>query len=99
MKTKRTIEEILDLETGRNINAGKLFEEDRGFIFNFREQLEIDIRKGNKRYVCLSCKQNLNMRGTRLSSKVIMHFLVIYVIVMYVNLKQTTSFLKRKLKE
>jgi len=47
MKTKRTIEEILDLETGRNINAGKLFEEDRGLYIQLLENnLKLILEKG-----------------------------------------------------
>jgi hypothetical protein len=64
METKRTIEEVLDVETGHFINAYQFFESDEKYIWEIRRRLE-DAIKGFKdpKLVCFYCKQLLKIKG------------------------------------
>jgi hypothetical protein len=63
----RTIESILDLETGNEILSSNFFKNENDYVFKFRGVLDIDIQTGKKRYVCYFCKQNVKLIGGRKS--------------------------------
>jgi competence CoiA-like predicted nuclease len=70
---KRTIESILDLKTGKIIEADIFFNQSKDIIFNLRLQLESDIQNERKRFVCIYCKQSIKIRG-KIGAKIVMHF-------------------------
>ena len=72
-KDKRTIESILDLETGNEIKAVDFFSQSIDKIFKYRYEIETHIRENKKRYVCYFCKQNIKIVGQR-NSKRILYF-------------------------
>lgn len=73
MKNSRTLESILDLHTGKFINAEIFFSKPIDEIFEFRYQLDKEFQENNKRHVCIVCKQYIKLRGFP-ESKKIFHF-------------------------
>lgn len=66
----RTIENILDLRTGKTINATDFFKKSEAEIFKFRTKLEEDIQNGIKTYVCSLCKQHLKISGRKIPTPI-----------------------------
>lgn len=71
--TKRTIESVLDFQTGKEIIASNVFSQSEDKIFNLREELEKAIQNDEPKYVCYFCKQKLKIRGGG-ETKKIFHF-------------------------
>lgn len=65
---KRTIETILNLETGELLEAQHEFrnaKQREDEIFKFRNELQTQFEKEIKTYVCIFCKQSVGIRGRR----------------------------------
>jgi competence CoiA-like predicted nuclease len=63
-KTKRTINEVLDCNTGECINVSEFFKKDPVDIFNYRSQLQKAIEGYEEPlYTCYYCKQKIRIRG------------------------------------
>lgn len=63
---QRTIETILNLTTGEQINVDDLFKDqhtNEGKIFQLRTQIEKDLQNNSVELVCLYCKQPVAIRG------------------------------------
>lgn len=73
MRNKRTIESILDLETGREVFASDFLNKPIDEIFKQRYEFESGIREKKSRFVCYYCKQAIKLRG-QANSKKILHF-------------------------
>ncbi len=71
--TKRTIEIVLDFQTGKKILSSDFFCQPEDKIFNLREELEIAIQNNKIKYICFFCKQKLKIRGGGQTKK-IFHF-------------------------
>lgn len=69
----RTIESVLDLRTGKEIQASDFFSKPIDEIFKLRYEFESGIREKKPRVVCFFCKQSIKIRG-RVDSKRILHF-------------------------
>ena len=73
IEQNRTIESVLDIQTGLEIMARDFFNKDINEIFNIRYDLETGIREKTPKYICFYCKQPIKIRGQR-DSKTIFHF-------------------------
>lgn len=68
MSTLRTIESVLDTETGLEVLADKFFNNSEKFIFEYRRRQEEAIQgHASAKYICYYCKQPLKIRGGRRS--------------------------------
>lgn len=77
MKHLRTIETILNLITGEQIEVNELFKDSRNNeseIFQLRAKIEEQIQTEKIEYVCLYCKQPVALRGRRNSHDLSKHF-------------------------
>lgn len=72
-KTIRTIESVLNLDTGNEISSEYFFSKAMDEIFRFRYELESAIRKKEYTHVCYFCRQPVKIRG-KVDSKRIFHF-------------------------
>lgn len=72
---KRTVNEVLNLETGEIIHADVFFNSSEQTIFDLRYKLEEAIQNQCPIYVCLFCKQIIKIRGGKTKNKsIIYHF-------------------------
>jgi len=72
LETQRTIETILDLETGALIETEELFSnsvEQEDKIFKLRTEIEEQIQTDKVRYVCVFCKKPVALRGRTNNNK------------------------------
>jgi len=67
------IEDILDLENGKLLNAAEILKNDEEYLFNLRMKLESDYQQQKKNYVCAFCYQYLKLRGGS-GTQQILHF-------------------------
>ena len=68
-QTQRTIEEILDVETGEIIFSEDFFKQDEAIIILARQALEISIQSDIPKYKCIFCEQNIKITGRRIFEK------------------------------
>jgi hypothetical protein len=67
-RERRTLAEVLDLETGEVILANDFFELPEDKIFSKRKELEIAIQgKSEPKFVCIYCKEHIKICGRPLS--------------------------------
>ncbi len=64
-QTQRTIEEVIDVETGEIVYAEEFFAQDEATIIRARAILEISIQSDIPKYKCLFCEQNIKISGRR----------------------------------
>jgi hypothetical protein len=63
-ETKRTIEEVFDMETGEIINSKEFFKKPESEIFHYRRLLESAIKGYTKpRFVCIYCHHLVKITG------------------------------------
>lgn len=70
---QRTIEKVLDIQTGSLISSDEFFSRPENEIFKIRYHLEEHIKNNTKYLVCPYCQQQLKIRGT-LQGKNVLHF-------------------------
>lgn len=66
MENTRTIQTILSLDTGEQLEVNELFKEQtkrEAEIFQLRTKIEIQIQTQEIEYVCIFCKQPIALRG------------------------------------
>ena len=64
--TKRTIDTVIDIETGSEINAGVFFSQPENLIFKARTELQKAIYLKKPKYVCKYCGQMVKISGQKL---------------------------------
>ena len=87
-ETKRTINEVLDKETGEVINSEDFFKKPESEIIQYRRRLaEAIAGYANQKFVCAFCGQLLNLSGkqTMLQDK------FLYLLIETKNKKDITS--------
>lgn len=64
-RIKRTIEEVLDLKTGENVQSSTFFQQSEDLIFAARRKQEIAIQNEHEtdKLVCYYCKQVIKIKG------------------------------------
>lgn len=78
-ETKRTIEEVLDLETGELIDADQFFRNPESLIINIRRRQEEAINGLNKpKFVCAYCHQLVKLSGKRTERGTVSFFAHLY---------------------
>lgn len=70
---KPTIESVLDIDNGKEINSSTFFSQSTNSIFEFRYLLEQAIQEDKPKFVCYFCKQKIKIRGGGETKKVF-HF-------------------------
>lgn len=65
MKNERIIKEVLNLQTGDQIDVEYLFSKNESDVFQLRSKIEEQIQKKAANYVCLFCKQPIAIRGRK----------------------------------
>ena len=63
-ETKRTIQEVFDIENGEIINSKEFFKNPEADIFKYRRRLELAIQGyARRKFVCLFCNQPVKLCG------------------------------------
>ena len=65
-QSQRTIEEVIDVETGEIVSAEDFFSQDEAIIIRARAILEISIQSDVPKYKCLFCEQSVKISGRRI---------------------------------
>lgn len=65
----RTIEEVIDVDSGEFILADEFFSQDDSSIINARNVLQLSIKSDMPKYKCPYCDQKVNICGRRVFSK------------------------------
>lgn len=79
MEVSRTVQEILNIKTGKKLYADDIFRNEKDErreieIFKLRTDIEKQIRKDDVEYVCFYCKQPVAVRGGKIRHNAIYHF-------------------------
>ena len=82
-KTKRTIDTVVDVETGKEIHAKDFFSQPESAIFKMRTELQKAIYLRHPKYICKYCGQMVKISG-RKTERGSQHSFHIFVIVMTV---------------
>ena len=64
-QTQRTIEEVIDVETGEMVCAEDFFSQHESIIIKARHTLEISIQSDIPKYKCPFCEQSVKISGRR----------------------------------
>jgi len=64
-KTKRTIDAVVDVETGKEIYAKEFFSQPESTIFKIRTELQKAIYLRHPKYICKYCGQMVKISGRR----------------------------------
>lgn len=74
-QTNRTIEEVLDIETGEIIFAEDFFAQEESIVISARNTLELSIQSDIPKYKCIYCEQKVKISGKRIfDRKVTVYF-------------------------
>lgn len=73
----RTVQDVLDLRNGKNMNADTFFSRPEAEIFADRRTLEEAAQRNEKTLVCAICRQALKIRGNR-DGRFSIHFAHLY---------------------
>ena len=65
-QTQRTIEEVIDVETGEMVCAEDFFSQHESIIIKARHTLEISIQSDIPKYKCPFCEQSVKISGRRI---------------------------------
>lgn len=64
-KTKRTIDTVVDVETGKEIHAKEFFSQPESAIFKMRTELQKAIYLRHPKYICKYCGQMVKISGRK----------------------------------
>lgn len=64
-KTKRTIDTVVDVETGKEIHAKEFFSQSESAIFKMRTELQKAIYLRHPKYICKYCGQMVKISGRK----------------------------------
>lgn len=64
-KTKRTIDTVVDVETGKEIYAKEFFRQPEKIVFNMRMELQKAIFLRHPKYICKYCGQMIKISGRK----------------------------------
>ncbi|MBW6536852.1 MAG: WG repeat-containing protein [Mariniphaga sp.] len=78
-ESKRTIEEVLDMETGEYVSAKEFFKQPESVVMHYRRLQEEAIQFHQKtRFVCSNCQQNVKISGKATKRGQVSYFAHLY---------------------